>query len=737
MFPTFAGFRGKETEPGDTGVILSKRFPILVHHVRDIRHSIDAVYPSRRSTTHLSEGHRPLSQLPLPGQVADLVEDSRVIAAVCLEDRKGKLRMLTEAGREINISHRQVLHVQGLSLDILQNRETLTRMLQARAAAREALAATVEITELWEILKGEDSDFSIVDLVELLFGNAEDDSIAAMLSALYRDRVYFRSRGDLFHPTDPDTVAAILTQRAREEEKEARAKRLTAWVRSVWEGQPLPQPSEAPVLIEMLKDVVLNGEEAASRGPVVDTLRAVGLHNENDVYFQLLVRMGEWDRNENLLLLRLGTRQALSPEASAEAEQLAQTIHWPWQEEPREDLTDKTIYTVDSASTQDVDDALSLTALTEGWEVGIHITDVAAVIHRESGIDEEARLRATSLYLPDRYIPMLPPVLSENLCSLTAGALRPAISLFVTVNAEGAVCGWRFSRTLLRVAQRMTYDAVDAVFAENREESQDLPWHRLLDIARSWRAARQAEGALFLTFPEVSVTVDAEGTIQTERFDRERDSQLLVSEMMIQTNHLAATTLRDAGIPCLYRGQAAPRERLFEGVLPDDLWINYRQRMLLFRAENKTEPTFHHGLGLDAYAMTSSPLRRYTDLINQRQLTAYLTGEVPPYSVEDLNAILAALDRPVSQSSLLEQNRRRFWLLRQLEEQRGIETMALVVAIYGQRIQITLPEWMLETNLSAGSNPDLQPGQWLQVRVTRVQAMEDILRVVVVRTQVT
>ncbi len=675
-----------------------------------------------------------MSHLPRPGQVADLVEDSRIVSVVCLEERKGKLRILTESGREANVSAKQVLHVHDLHLDTSHVREALIRTLQTRAAAREALTTTINVPELWEVLKDEASDFSVVDLTELTFGTTSDDQIAAMLSALYRDRVYFRSRNERFHPTDAETVTAILTQRAREVEKLARTRRVSDWLRTAWEGEPTPPPPEGGALIEMLKEVALYGEEAQSHGQLMETLRTAGLHNEENLCFRLLVRLGEWGLNENLLLLRNGTRQEIAPEAALEAQQLSQTTQWAWQEEAREHLSGLTIYTVDSATTKDIDDALSITALPDGFEVGIHITDVAAVVSRDSALDAEARLRGTSIYLPDRHIPMLPLEISENLCSLRVGIPRPTISLFITVTEAGEIRAVRFALTVLCVDHRTTYKEVDSALTEGGDAA--TPWRTLLNIAKGWRAAREAAGAMFLTFPEVTITVGEQSEVSIERDDGERDSQILVSEMMIQINHLAAVTLMKAAIPCFYRGQAAPRERLFEGAAPTDLWLNYRQRMLLYRAENKTDPIFHHGLGLDAYAMTSSPLRRYTDLVNQRQLVAYLRNEPPPYTIQDLDAILADIERPVGQSSLLEQNRRRYWLLRLLETQRNLETMALVVAIYGSRIQITLPDFMLDTTLAAGSNPDIQPGQWIQVRVTRAQAMEDILRVIVVRTQV-
>ncbi|CAK0742886.1 exoribonuclease II [Gammaproteobacteria bacterium] len=668
-----------------------------------------------------------IANVPTRGQILDLLENNQVVAAVCLEERKGKLRLLTESGREINAASKQVVHLHDLYLDTDQAREALTRVLQIRAVRREALVAEVDIPGLWEVLKDETRHFAAIELAELAFGEGNDDQIAAVLHALYRERIHFRGRGDTgFRPTDAATVAAVLIQRAREEEKVTRARRVSDWLRAACDGQLLPIPPEGTEIIEMLKDLALNGEESRSRERLREIFRVAKL-DEKEAPFQLLVRLGVWDPDENLMLLRLDTRRVLPDKVEKEARILADATNWSWQKDPRLDLRELTVYTVDSASTLDVDDALSLTVVPGGFEVGIHITDVSAVIRRDSLLDGEARLRGTSIYLPDLYIPMLPTVISEDLCSLTEGVLRPAISLFVTVDTAGAVRARRFAFTVLRVIRR-TYKEVDALLASDEKS----PWHTFLAIAQSWRAERWARGALFLTFPELTVTVATDGKVNVEREECETGARILVSEMMIQANRLSAAVMKEAEVPCIYRGQTAPRERLFEGVVPDDLWLNYRQRMQLSRAEVGIEPIVHHGLGVESYATISSPLRRYADLVNQRQFAAFLRGEPLPYTMLELKAILSAIERPVSQSSLLEQNRRRYWLLRLLEQRRGLETDALVVAIHGQRIQIVLPEFMLETTLPATTYFSLQPGQWLRVEITRANALEDILRVEIV-----
>jgi hypothetical protein len=144
--------------------------------------------------------------------VIDLLEDSQIVAAACMEERKGKFRMITESGKEIYATSKQIIYCHDLYLDITQSREALARTLQTRTVQREPLVAEVDIPGLWEILKDEPGDFSVNELAELAFGGASDDQVSAVLRALYRERIHFRGRGVVFRPTDTTTVAAILTQ---------------------------------------------------------------------------------------------------------------------------------------------------------------------------------------------------------------------------------------------------------------------------------------------------------------------------------------------------------------------------------------------------------------------------------------------------------------------------------------------------------------------------------------------
>ncbi|CAK0777056.1 exoribonuclease II [Gammaproteobacteria bacterium] len=659
-----------------------------------------------------------MNSLPSPGQLIDLLENNQVTSAVCLEERKGKLRVLTESGREVNASPRQILHIHARRLDTAQAREALVRLLQTYSTRCQS--SEVDTLGLWEVVQEEDREFTALELADLALGGTEDEQVSALLRKFYQERLYFRARDQGFRATDAATITAILTQRAREEEKQNRIRRLTAWLQSVWAGDRPLSPPESPEVIEMLKDVAIHGEEAKTKDSLFEILRAANLGNEEGVAFELLVKLGEWSPDENKSLLRLEVRRAFPPEVETETQTFMQQETWDWSD--RENLTSLPMYTVDSVTTLDVDDAISLVEEQGRLELGIHITDVSAFLLPNSNLDMEARLRGASIYLPDLRIPMLPFSISEHLASLKEGAPRPGISLFLKVDPSGEISSWRFSRTLLRVTKKITYQEVDSVLSSGEV----FPWSPLFRIAESWRAKRLAKGALFLTFPEMTLKIGKGGEVTFHRQPQESPAQILIAEMMIQINHFTAECLKTSGVPCLYRGQSAPRERLMTAPVPEDLWLNYRQRMCLSRAETSTVPIMHHGLGLDAYAMASSPLRRYTDLINQRQLNAVLTNSAALYDANQLEEIRAALDRPLSQIPMLEQTRRRYWILRALERQIGLETSALVINVHGQRVQIVLPEFMLETPFPSGNY--LQPGQWLKVRISRVKASEDILK---------
>lgn len=659
------------------------------------------------------------------GQVVEFIEGGRVVTGVCLENKRGRIRALTENQKELQIAEARLLYREQTRVDASQPREILASKLRELGARREELGRQVDVKGLWDVLQGEGEEFSARELAELAFGRAVgQDEISAVTRAMLADRVYFRFRPEGFRLNSPETVEKILTQRVREKEKERLLEEGSRWIRSIWEGHPEQAPSSKEEIVELLKEQAILGSLAPRAARAEELLRRAGMSHPL-APFRVLVRLGVWAEEENLLAYRFGIRRSFPAEVETEAERLAGSLPRREDEPWREDLTRLETFSVDSLQTRDIDDALSVEALSGGcYRIGIHITDLAGRVGIASALDREAALRGTSIYLPEERLPMFPHPVSEEACSLVEGQVRPAVSLLLHVDGGGVVGSWRFCLSWIMVARRLTYEDVDGAVAEG-----DHLLRALYGIALRWRQERVEGGALLLPLPEVSVRVTQDRSIHLERRDKEGPAQVTVSEMMIRANWLAARCLKEAGVPCMYRVQPEPRERIVEGFLQGDLLRSYKQRKLLNRAETQLEPGPHSGLGLTPYTTVTSPIRRYADLVLQRQLTAIIKGESPPYDREEMERISAGCDELTAQANQMEQARQRYWLLRYLESRRGEETPALVLGRFGRKVQVLLTDYMLEASLASSSGGWLQEGEEVRVKIIRSRPLEEELKV--------
>jgi exoribonuclease-2 len=379
------------------------------------------------------------------------------------------------------------------------------------------------------------------------------------------------------------------------------------------------------------------------------------------------------------------------------------------------------LMTIDGPMTRDYDDALSVRFLAGGAEVGIHIADAAEYIPIDSPLDQEALARATSLYLPDAKIPMLPAILSEGFCSLKQGEDRLALSILVRFDEDDRVESRRFTLSRVRVRHQLTYGGTDEMVAT------DETLRYLYRLCIRLRRQRIASGALHLPLPEPRIWVNGNGVVHISRADRETPSQVVVSELMILANALAAEEMAARGITAIYRCQEKPQEIVVREPT-DDLYLNYRQRRYLSRAELATTPKRHNGLGMSAYTSWTSPIRRYVDLVVQRQLKSMASGAPPPYERARLEEIIPRLVLPQSRAMLIKRQWTRYWILRHLEREK-IRTLEALVLDQGRRtFHLLLPEYMLEASMALEEGRGLNPGDHFRVEIVCANAREEILK---------
>jgi ribonuclease R len=343
-------------------------------------------------------------------------------------------------------------------------------------------------------------------------------------------------------------------------------------------------------------------------------------------------------------------------EAREQAEQFDETrLHH------RLDLTGETIVTIDPIDARDFDDAISLSQSDDGgWRLGVHIADVSHFVPAGSALDVEARIRGTSVYLPDRVLPMLPEVLSNGLASLQQGKVRYTESVFIDFTAEGVPVHTEFARSAIRVAWRFAYEDVLALVEEHhtpRVRDVPKPIRALVDrmhaLAMILRARRLAEGALDLSLREVKLVFDEKGAVTGARQVAHDVSHQMIEEFMLAANIAVATALDDRGVALLRRGHGEPdfaklrtlaafakilgyplkqceSRRDLQNLLnrvagkPHERAVNYALLRSLKQAEYTTADVGHYALGVDHYCHFTSPIRRYPDLTVHRTVADVL-----------------------------------------------------------------------------------------------------------------
>jgi exoribonuclease-2 len=324
--------------------------------------------------------------------------------------------------------------------------------------------------------------------------------------------------------------------------------------------------------------------------------------------------------------------------------------------------------------------------------------------------------------MPDKKIPMFPPQISEQLCSLKLGEDRIALSLMVSLDRSGKIRAFEFFESVIRVDRQYTYYEANMILERDEELS------LLYVLAKQFREQRLASGALQLILPEIHISINDKRIVTVNRINRESPSRVTVAEFMIMTNWLAGKFLRQKGIPSIYRSQGEPRERLVEGE-GGTLFQNWLQRRLISRVVVSTDPDIHTGLGLDAYSSCTSPIRKYLDLVVQRQLKGGIDNSAFTYGKNEIRQLIQLVENPMKGVISVQQRRARYWLLRYLEQIRGQEVEALVVDKGRDRYILLLLDVMIETWLPLSCGLALKPGDTVSVIVDKVSPRLDTLSV--------
>ena len=334
--------------------------------------------------------------------------------------------------------------------------------------------------------------------------------------------------------------------------------------------------------------------------------------------------------------------------------------------EGRMDLRAVPIFTIDSAETKDIDDAISLTRTSDGgFELGVHIADVSNYVKPGTELDNEAFSRATSVYYADQVVPMLPKALSNGICSLNENELRLAFSCLMRLDKEGNLTDYRFVKSIIRSRVKGVYSEINALLAGTADAEIKAKYADVIDQLPAMKELyghrarlRKERGCMDIESGEVKLILDENGRCIDVKKRTSGESESMIEEFMLLANQCAAHFARVKQIPFVYRVHEEPNaeklERLhallqacgindhfakdvptpkelsaiLEGVrgTPYEQIINTGMLRCMSKALYEEKPKGHYGLVLKDYAHFTSPIRRYPDLAIHRIMTDMLKG---------------------------------------------------------------------------------------------------------------
>jgi ribonuclease R len=452
-----------------------------------------------------------------------------------------------------------------------------------------------------------------------------------------------------------------------------------------------------------------------------------GGHNNQKVVVEIIKRGKEGKSPEGRVIEVLGTAGVASVELKSLIRQYDLPEAFPADVESeavksaglildtkdREDLRGMNVFTIDGADAKDLDDAVSIKKLDDGYELGVHIADVAQYVKEGSKLDKEAFKRGTSVYLADTVIPMLPQALSNGACSLSEGTDKLTLSCFMKIDAQGHIHEARVAQTVIHSKHRLTYSDVNKIFDGGHDELESEYADILSDLlemkelAAKLRARREEKGSIDFDLEETGFKYDEEGRVIGVGPRIRGEAERLIEEFMLAANKSVAEMYFWREIPFVYRVHEQPdeekmrtfaafyenfgkikgkieniRPKTLQGVLedvkgkPHENIINQIMLRSLRKAEYNPECKGHFGLSFQYYCHFTSPIRRYPDLAVHRIIKRDLNGRLTANAIDTL---AVWVEEASKQSSIRERAA--------MEAERAVDDMKKAEYMFGKEGQ--------------------------------------------------
>ncbi len=595
--------------------------------------------------------------------------------SLCKSTKSKKVRILTARNKEARLPHSRILLSTGV---VARDSDTVEKF----TAECEALSKNIDLSEIWEITRDQERGLTLKELNEL-YWNMELPVPVRQVALLFQlenpDIVYFFSEGEKYKARSKEDVENIWKRRSIASENA----RMEIELMNYLVTGNLP-PNVTPYqekLVLYIKRYVIDGENFARNNFV---RKLVGLVNSETrdpqkFSFEILVKAKLLTDDEPLELARSEISTTFPEIVSTEVQSLNLTSIL---EDPRRvDLTSYPVTTIDDEGSIDKDDGLSLSVELSSkdgktpvaYRLGIHIADAGAIVPPNSAIDHEAQIRMATLYLPERNIPMLPLEIGNDMGSLLPGVKRATLSLILECDENGEILDWELMPSVIMCQSSLSYKDAENAISDSADPKHFII-NALFRLSQRLHQKRESEGGLTFNRPEMTIKVTKEGDVNVDVSVGSSKARDMVAEFMILYNSTLAEFCNNNGLPAIYRTQSLNETNRSEVNGSDlkkvstDPLLRYLMMRRLPPAELNSAPHPHMGLGVSTYVQLTSPLRRYPDLVMQRQISYFLEKGKTLYSTEDMIQVMDRAKIQLKDLSRIEEERKRYWFLKYLNK---------------------------------------------------------------------
>lgn len=682
-----------------------------------------------------------LIRFPSAGCVVEFMQGNTPQIAWVLEEQGGRLRLLLLNRREMALQAARILPWAGPQYEGGHSREEALEKLEGHRGRRENLEEFFNPPDLWELANGEVERAPAKWFAELAVSDPDADAVAACGHRLLKFKSHFK-----FYPPEFEVLpAAVVEARVLEQEAAARREALltegSAFLRRLWEAHTrnkiVGDADIDPEVKENLRSMLLEHlKESEIREDGVWRQMIKGLPEDPFLALHLAVAWGVVPPHHNIWLDRAGyaPRENWADPFRAEVDGLRLRC----ERESREALTVSGVespdfLSIDSVSTRDIDDAFHIRELDEaeggGWLLTLALACPALHWPFGSELDKAVLHRATSLYLPEATHHMLPASLGADGFSLLAGKPRPALLVQVVVARDGSVRNCSPSFRHVRLRANLRYEDCEA--ALGGLDSPAVPYLNQLRLglalAEARRNFRVKKGAVIIERPELRLILEGEGGDTRVLLEEEPPTDrahLLVAEHMILINAALAAWAAEREVPLLHRTQQISIPKEYAGVWRDPVSIARVVRSLAPACLECT-PRPHAGIGEPAYAPCTSPLRRYSDFLNEAQILHVVEHGVPRWSRSELEGVLPLLNSRLEAAAQVQRFRPRYWKYLHVRQKGDFWWPAIIIDENDAFVFVGIPA--VQVGLRARRalfGERAQVGQEIEVRLGKVRPLQ-------------